>query len=83
MIENTRYNEIYETVKKILIETLGTKENKISEKTNFTNDLGADSLDTLEIIMTIEEKFNIYCPDNDVANIKTVKDLVEYIQKKE
>ena len=83
MTENTRYNEIYEIVKEILVQTLGIDENKISEKSNFVDDLGADSLDSVEIIMAVEEKFNICCPDNEAEGIKTVKDLVKYIEEKE
>ena len=82
MTENIRQEKIYEIVKGILTQTLGINENKISENANFVDDLGADSLDSVEIIMAVEEKFNICCPDEDAVNIKTVKDLVCYIEEK-
>ena len=82
MSENIRQEKIYEIVKEILTQTLGINENKISENANFVDDLGADSLDSVEIIMAVEEKFNICCPDEDAVNIKTVKDLIRYIEEK-
>jgi len=83
MTKSIRYNEIYEIVKEILVQTLGIDEKKISEKANFIDDLGADSLDSVEIIMAVEERFKISCPDEDAAKIKTVEELVNYIEEKE
>jgi len=83
MTKSIRYNEIYEIVKEILVKTLGIDEKKISEKANFIDDLGADSLDSVEIIMAVEERFKISCPDEDAAKIKTVEELVNYIEEKE
>ena len=83
MTENLRNKEIYETVKEILIQSLGIDEKKIQLKSNIVDDLGADSLDSVEVIIDIEERFNIAIPDEDATSIKTVQDLVDYIEKKE
>lgn len=82
MTENLKKEEIYEIVKQVLIKSLGIAESKIQPKAHIVNDLGADSLDSVEIIITLEEYFKINIPDEDAIEIKTVQDLVEYIAKK-
>lgn len=69
-------------VKKIIIDQLGANEADVTENANFVDDLGADSLDTVEMVMAFEEEFSIEIPDEDAEKIKTVKDAVDYISKK-
>jgi len=61
---------------------MGTSRDKISENTSFINDLGADSLDTVELVMEFEDEFNVPIPDEDAEKIQTVKDAVDYIKKR-
>ena len=68
-------------VKKIVVEHLGVDEAKVTENASFIDDLGADSLDTVELVMAFEESFGIEIPDEDAEKIATVKDAVEYIEK--
>ena len=82
MTENSRKEEIYDIVKEILVKSLGIDEKKVQLKANIVDDLGADSLDSVEVIIEIEERFNIAIPDEDAISIKTVQDLVDYIEKK-
>ncbi|MBF0273642.1 MAG: acyl carrier protein [Nitrospinae bacterium] len=72
---------IAEDVKEIIVEQLGVDEADVKENSSFMDDLGADSLDTVELVMAFEEKFDIEIPDEDAENIKTVKDAIDYIQK--
>ncbi|MBR5222623.1 MAG: acyl carrier protein [Clostridia bacterium] len=67
-------------IKKILADTLDVSEDEISADTNIATDLGADSLDVVEILMSIEDEFEIEIPDNEIENIRTVGELVEYIE---
>ena len=67
-------------IKKILADTLDVSEEEISADTNIATDLGADSLDVVEILMSIEDEFEIEIPDNEIENIRTVGELVEYIE---
>lgn len=83
MTENLRKKEIFEIVTDILVETLGIDKTKIQPKSNIIDDLGADSLDSVEIVMAVEERFKISVPDEDAMSIKTVEALVDYIEKKE
>lgn len=83
MTENLRKKEIFEIVTDILVETLGIDKTKIQSKSNIIDDLGADSLDSVEIVMAVEERFKISVPDEDAMSIKTVEALVDYIEKKE
>lgn len=83
MTENLRKKEIFEIVTDILVETLGIDKTKIQLKSNIIDDLGADSLDSVEIVMAVEERFKISVPDEDAMSIKTVEALVDYIEKKE
>jgi len=66
----------------IVAENLGAAPEKVVEDANFIEDLGADSLDTVELVMALEEKFDIEIPDDDAAKIQTVKDAVDYIVAK-
>jgi acyl carrier protein len=72
----------FETVKKIVQEQLDVEEDKITPDANFIEDLGADSLDTVELVMALEEEFGVEIPDEDAENIKTVEDVVKYIGSK-
>ena len=67
-------------VKKIVVEHLGVEEDKVSEGASFIDDLGADSLDTVELVMAFEEEFGIEIPDDAAENIATVKDAITFIE---
>ncbi|MEE8574257.1 MAG: acyl carrier protein [Thermodesulfobacteriota bacterium] len=69
-------------VKKIIVEQLGVSEEEVTKPASFVDDLGADSLDTVEMVMAFEEEFSIEIPDEDAEGIKTVQDAIEYIDKK-
>jgi acyl carrier protein len=73
--------EITKQVKEIVVEHLGVEEAKVTETASFIDDLGADSLDTVELVMAFEEKFGIEIPDDAAEKITTVKDAIDYIQK--
>ena len=68
-------------VTKIIVDKLGVDESDVTMEANFTNDLGADSLDTVELIMEFEKEFNIAIPDDQAEKIMTVGQAVEYIEK--
>ena len=70
----------FDKIKEIIIDKLGVEEGKISEDAKFIDDLGADSLDTVELIMQFEEEFNIEIPDEDAETITTVGKAVTYIE---
>jgi acyl carrier protein len=72
-------SEITEKIKNIIIEKLGVDENEVVNEASFTNDLGADSLDTVELIMEFEKEFGISIPDDQAEKISTVGDAVTYI----
>ena len=72
--------EIFEKVKGIIVEQLGAVEDSISLESAFIDDLGADSLDIVELIMALEEEFDIEIPDSDAEKVVTVNDVVEYIK---
>ena len=74
-------NETFDKVKKIVVDRLGVTEDQVTMEASFTEDLGADSLDTVELVMAFEEEFNIEIPDEDAEKIGTVKDAVSYITK--
>jgi acyl carrier protein len=74
------HDEILKTVTRIVSEQLEVDLEKVSSESNFANDLGADSLDTVELVMALEEEFNIEIPDEDAENITTVGSAVEYIE---
>ena len=72
---------VEQRVKKIVAEQLGVNEAEIKNESSFVDDLGADSLDTVELVMAFEEEFEIEIPDEDAEKITRVKDAVEYIEK--
>ena len=67
-------------VKKIVAKHLGVDEAKVVETASFIDDLGADSLDAVELCMTLEEEFDITIPEDKIADLKTVKDIVDYVE---
>ena len=73
-------SDIPERVKKIVIEHLGVDEEKVTETASFIDDLGADSLDTVELVMAFEEEFNIEIPDDIAEKITTIKEAIEHIE---
>ncbi|MBX7226836.1 MAG: acyl carrier protein [Chitinophagales bacterium] len=72
---------IAERVKKIIVEKLGVEESEVTLEASFTNDLGADSLDTVELIMEFEREFNINIPDEQAETITTVGEAVAYLEE--
>ncbi len=68
-------------VKAIIVDKLGVDENEVTPEASFTNDLGADSLDTVELIMEFEKEFNISIPDDQAETISTVGDAINYIEE--
>ncbi len=72
---------IDERVKQIVAEQLGVDEDQVTEEASFMDDLGADSLDTVELVMALEEEFDVEISDEDAEKIQTVKDAIEYISK--
>ena len=73
---------VRDKVKQIIVEQLGVDEAEVTETASFVDDLGAESLDTVELVMALEEAFGIEIPDEDAEKIGTVKDAIEYIEKK-
>ena len=73
--------EIFEKIKKIIVDLLQVAEDNVTLESNFIDDLGADSLDLVELIMGIEEEFNIEIPDGEAEKVVTVGDVVEYIKE--
>jgi acyl carrier protein len=73
---------VSEKVKSIIVEQLGVKPDQVVPSASFVNDLGADSLDTVELVMALEEEFGIEIPDEEAEKILTVEDAVKYIDKK-
>ncbi len=73
--------DVFERVKKIVVENLDVEADKVSEKASFIDDLGADSLDLVELVMAFEEEFNIEIPDEIQENIQTVGDAVTHIKE--
>ncbi|MCX7374368.1 MAG: acyl carrier protein [Alphaproteobacteria bacterium] len=74
-------SEVAEKVKKIVVEHLGVEESKVVEGASFIDDLGADSLDTVELVMAFEEAFGVEIPDDAAEKIATVKDAIDFIEK--
>src|ERR1051326_7427151 len=72
---------VEDKVKQIIVEQLGVDEGEVTPNASFVDDLGADSLDTVELVMAFEEAFDIEIPDEDAEKIRTVKDAVDYIDK--
>lgn len=75
-------NDIEAKVKAIIVDKLGVEDAEVTIEANFTNDLGADSLDTVELIMEFEKEFDISIPDEDAEKIATVGDAVNFIKEK-
>lgn len=74
--------EVFERVRKVICEQLSVTEGEVSEDKRFQEDLNADSLDVVELIMALEEEFGIEIPDDDVANMKSVGDVTTYVAEK-
>ncbi|MEO1438369.1 MAG: acyl carrier protein [Bacteroidota bacterium] len=74
-------SEISEKVTKIIVDKLGVDDSEVSKEASFTNDLGADSLDTVELIMEFEKEFDISIPDEQAEQIQTVGQAIEYLEK--
>ncbi len=72
--------KMFEKVKKIIVDQLGVEESEVTAEASFVDDLGADSLDLVELIMALEDEFDIEIPDNAAEQITTVNDVVEYIK---
>ena len=74
-------SSVEERVKKIVIEQLGVKEQEVTKESSFVDDLGADSLDTVELVMALEEEFKTEIPDEEAEEITTVQQAIDYITK--
>ena len=75
-------SEVSNQVKQIVVDHLGIDESKVNPESKFIDDLGADSLDTVELVMAFEEKFGIEIPDDAAETIQTVQNAIDYIQRK-
>ncbi|MEJ2552728.1 MAG: acyl carrier protein [Gammaproteobacteria bacterium] len=73
---------VEERVKKIVVEQLGVKEEEVSNESSFVDDLGADSLDTVELVMALEEEFECEIPDEEAEKITTVQQAIDYINSR-
>jgi len=73
---------VADKVKEIIVEQLGVDESQVDESASFVDDLGADSLDLVELVMAFEEAFDLDIPDEDAEKISTVKDAIEYIKSR-
>jgi len=71
--------KIFEEVKKVVVEQLGVSESEVTREASYVDDLGADSLDTVELVMALEEAFGMEIPDEDAEKIKTIGDTVNYV----
>ncbi len=74
-------NELVKKITDIIADKLHVDKDQVTPEASFTNDLGADSLDTVELIMEIEHQFDLSIPDEDAAGIATVNDVIEYVEK--
>ncbi len=81
-VDEKKRQEIEEKVTKIVCEQMGTTPDKVSKETSFINDLGADSLDTVELVMEFEDQFDLNIPDEEAEKIQTVGDAISYIEEK-
>ncbi len=72
---------VADRVKKIIVDQLGVEEDLVTQEASFVDDLGADSLDTVELVMALEEEFGLEIPDEDAEKITRVKEAIEYIDK--
>jgi len=82
MREDTLNMSVEEKVKNIIVEQLGVDMESVTPEASFIDDLGADSLDIVELVMTMEEEFDLEIPDEDAEKIKTVNDVINYIKAK-
>lgn len=82
MADDTPQTTIEEQIRAIFIKQLGIDEDEITNESSFKDDLGADSLDLVEVVMALEERFNINIPDEDAENIETLGHAVAYIQQR-
>ena len=73
---------VFDKVKKIIVDQLDVEEDKVTEAASITDDVGADSLDVVDLVMSFEEEFDIEIPDDQVEKIKTVGDIVKFIEEK-
>ena len=73
--------EVFEKVKKVIVDQLGVSESSVTMEASFIDELGADSLDIVEVVMALEEEFDIEIPDSDAEKVVTVGDVVEYIKE--
>ena len=76
-------DEVFEKVKRIIVEQLSVADDTVTKEASFIDDLGADSLDVVELIMALEEEFDMEIPDSDAEKISTVNDVVEYIKERQ
>jgi acyl carrier protein len=74
-------SETFERVKKVIVEQLSVEEAEVTPTASFTSDLGADSLDTVELVMAFEEEFGVEIPDEEAEKIQKVQDAVDFIEK--
>lgn len=74
------HDEVFDKVKEVIVEQLNVEEDDVNEDATFVDDLGADSLDIVELVMALEETFDVKIPDEDAEHIKTVGDAISYIQ---
>jgi acyl carrier protein len=81
MATGDKLKELTEKVKQIISEQLGVEEAEVTPTASFVDDLGADSLDTVELVMALEENFDIEIPDDAAEKIRTVQDAIDYIDK--
>jgi acyl carrier protein len=80
-LEGGEVMDIFAKVKEIVVEQLGVDEEEVNEQASFVDDLGADSLDIVELVMALEEEFDLEIPDEDAEKIQTVGDAVNYIKE--
>ena len=76
------YSEIFNKVRDIIVDKLGVEESVVTEEASFTNDIGADSLDTVELLMAFEQQFGVKIPDDETSSIFTVKDACDKVAEK-
>ena len=76
------YSEIFNKVRDIIVDKLGVEESVVTEDASFTNDIGADSLDTVELLMAFEQQFGVKIPDDETSSIVTVKDAGDKVAEK-
>src|SRR6266576_3669627 len=82
IVEEVMASAVEQKVKQIIVEQLGVDESQVDNKASFVDDLGADSLDIVELVMAFEEAFELEIPDEDAEKIATVKDAIDYIEAK-